>query len=372
MATGLLDSFRSIQQLPTPAMVLDSTVVRQNIRRLADYGTKVGLGIRPHTKTHKSRSVAAMQLEAGAVGLTTAKVGEAEVISKAGEDLLLAYPPVDAIRTQRLALLAHDRTVRAAIDSVTALEAVAEAARRADVTIGLLVDLDVGFGRTGVQSPEDALALARAIDSTAGVRLDGIMCYPGHVWAPSDQQAIPLQAVDAILIETIDRWTQGGLAAPIVSGGSTPTAYQSHFVTQLTEIRPGTSIYNDMNTVHGGYCTLADCAARIVCTVVSNAVPGQVVIDAGTKTLTSDRCFPAPDSGHGHVLEYPKAKITQLSEEHGQIDITRCESQPNVGERVTVIPNHICPCVNLQDMVWWIEQGQPPQPLTVDARGKLT
>lgn len=362
----------SAQQLPTPAMVLDATVVRQNLQRMADYAAKVGLGIRPHTKTHKSRSVAEMQLAAGAVGLTTAKVGEAEVISHAGDDLLLAYPPVDAVRAQRLAVLARDRTVRAAIDSSAALEAVAAAARRADVAIGLLIDIDVGYGRTGVQSPEDALTLARAIDSTAGVRLDGIMCYPGHIWAPAERQAAALQAVDAVLRETIDRWAQDGLAAAIVSGGSTPTAYQSHLATRLTEIRPGTYVYNDMNTVHGGYCTLADCAARLVCTVVSNAVPGQVVIDAGTKTLTSDLCFPAPDSGHGYVVEYPEAKITRLSEEHGQIDITGCKNQPTIGERVTVIPNHICPCVNLQDTVWWLEPDRPPQPLTIDARGKLT
>ncbi len=355
----------------TPAMVIDAAVLDQNLRRLADYAAKVGLGIRPHTKTHKSRSIAERQLKVGAIGLATAKVGEAEVLTEAGEDLLLAYPPADARRSRQLATLARDRTVRAAIDSVLAVELTADAARCEGVTIGLLVDIDVGLGRTGVQSPGQALDLARVIDSTAGVRLDGIMCYPGHIWASSDQQATALQAVDAILLETIGRWTQDGLAAKIVSGGSTPTAYQSHLVTQLTEIRPGTYVYNDMNTVHGGYCTLADCAARLVCTVVSNAVPGQVVIDAGSKTLTSDMCLPAPDSGHGHVVEYPEARITRLSEEHGQIDITRCENQPNVGERVTVIPNHICPCVNLQDTVWWMEPNHPPRPLAIDARGKL-
>ena len=163
-----------------------------------------------------------------------------------------------------------------------------------------------------------------------------------------------------------------GLQARIVSGGSTPTAFQSHLVPEYTEIRPGTYIYNDMNTVRGGYCRLDDCAARIVCTVVSTAVPGQVVIDAGSKTLTSDRCSPAPDSGHGYVVEYPEAVITRLSEEHGQIDIRACSQRPQIGERVTVIPNHICPCVNLQDarLVARRRQGELRE-LPIDARGRL-
>ena len=362
----------SLEEIPTPALILDASVVRRNIQRLADYAKQSSLKIRPHTKTHKSRRVAVLQQEAGAIGLTVAKVGEAETISTAGEDLLLAYPPVDKFRAERLARLAHDRTVRAAIDSTMALAAVAEAAQHAEVTIGLLVDLDVGMGRTGLQSPQQTLALARAIESTAGVRLDGIMCYPGHIWQTAEKQEAALQAVDAKLQETIDCWSHSGLEAAIVSGGSTPTAYQSHHITHLTEIRPGTYVYNDMNTVHGTFCTLDDCAARILCTVISDAVPGQVVIDAGSKTLTSDRCLPAPQSGHGYVLEYPLAKIVQLSEEHGQIDITACDQQPSVGERVTVIPNHICPCINLQDAVWWHQPEGSLQLLTIDARGKLS
>jgi D-serine deaminase-like pyridoxal phosphate-dependent protein len=139
----------------------------------------------------------------------------------------------------------------------------------------------------------------------------------------------------------------------------------------MTEARPGTYVYHDMNGVHGGYATLADCAARIHCTVVSTAVPGQFVIDAGSKTLTQDRCGPAPDSGFGYVVEYPSAKIVKLTEEHGQVDCRACDRAPKVGDRVTVIPNHICPCINLQDRVWWREDGEAPQPIDVDARGRV-
>jgi D-serine deaminase-like pyridoxal phosphate-dependent protein len=227
------------------------------------------------------------------------------------------------------------------------------------------------MGRTGLQTPSEALKLAQFIDSTPGLRLDGLFCYPGHIFGPAAEQNEPLMAVSDKLAETLNLWEDHGLQARIVSGGSTPTAYQSHLVAEYTEIRPGTYIYNDMNTVRGGFCALDDCAARIVSTVVSTAVPGQVVIDGGSKTLTMDRCVPAPDSGHGYILEYPEAVIKRLSEEHAQVDIRSCPRAPELGERVTVIPNHICPCVNLQDAIWWRDgEGQLIE-LPIDARGLL-
>ena len=292
-------------------------------------------------------------------------------MSDPGQDVLLAYPPVGVERAERFAALARDRTMRAAIDSLTAIEVTSAAAKAAGVTVGLLVDLDVGLHRTGVPSPAATLPLAQAIDRAPNVRLDGLMIYPGQVWKLPDQQAEELKAIDDLVVETIELWAAHGLAAPIVSGGSTPTAYQSHLIPHQTEIRPGTYVFNDMNTVRGGYCTLDECAARVLATVISDAVPGQVVIDAGSKTLAADRCASVPDAGFGHVVEYPDAKITRLSEEHGQIDVTACSKKPAVGERVTVIPNHICPCVNLRDTVWWIEPNEPLRPLAIDARGRI-
>ena len=367
----LADKAFELDTLPTPALVVDAAIVQRNIERLAAYGARHRLGIRPHSKTHKSRKLGRLQLEAGAIGLTMAKVGEAEQMMFEAEDLLLAYPAVDAPRCRRLAQIARERTVRVAIDSSFAVRMLAAAAVAAKSVIGLLVDVDVGMGRTGVGTPEEALELAQLIDQTEGVRLDGILFYPGHILAAVDQQQPALAAVDHKLRQTVDLWSKQGLEAKILSGGSTPTGYQSHLVTCCTEIRPGTYIFNDMNTVRGGFCALEDCGARIACTVVSDAVKGQVVIDGGSKTLTNDPCTTARDSGHGHVVEYPQAKITKLSEEHGQVDVSKCDRRPQVGERVTVIPNHICPCVNLQDGFWWLEEGRL-QSSTVDARGKLS
>lgn len=362
--------------LPTPAIVLDAPAVRRNIDRLAAYAAGHGIAVRPHTKTHKSVAIARMQLAAGARGLTVAKVGEAESLLPAFDsstpDLLMAYPAVDPARTARLAELARAATIRVAVDTAAAAEAIAAAARSAGTTVGLLVDLDLGMGRTGVPTADALVALAQTVSRMGGVRLDGIFCYPGQIWCKPGEQVQPLGAAAAKLQEAVDSFDRSGLCRGIVSAGSTPTAYQSHHMPQVTEIRPGTYVYNDMNTVRGGFCTLSDCAATIVCTVVSDAVSGQVVLDGGTKTFTSDRCVPAPDSGHGHIIEYPDAVITKLSEEHGQVDVTRCATRPKVGDRVRVIPNHICPCINLQDVVWWHEPGSRLHRLAIDSRGRLS
>jgi D-serine deaminase-like pyridoxal phosphate-dependent protein len=366
------ETIPDIQELPTPALVIDGTKVRRNIQRLADYATEHRIAVRPHTKTHKSRFVAGLQLSAGAIGLTIAKTGEAEQLQAASHDLLMAYPAVDGFRCKRLAELARTRTVRVVVDSATGVEALATAAIRVSSTIGLLVEIDVGMGRTGVPTPEAALKLAQQIHKTNGVRLDGILCYPGQIWSPVTEQETSLGVVAAKLQKTIDLWTASGLEARIVSGGSTPTAFQSHFVPQYTEIRPGTYVFNDMNTFRGGFCALEDCAAHILCTVISTSLADQIVLDGGTKTFTSDICIPAPTSGHGYMVEYPKAKVARLSEEHGQVDVSQSERRPKIGERVSVIPNHICPCVNLQDVMWWREADGSLQKVTVDARGKLS
>jgi D-serine deaminase-like pyridoxal phosphate-dependent protein len=352
-------------------LIVDAGVVQRNLARMDEYAQRHDLWVRPHTKTHKSELLGRMQMEAGAVGLTVAKVGEAEIMARATGDLLLAYPAVDPPRVKRLAELANHVTVRVGIDSRAAADALAAAARAAASTLGILVDIDVGMHRTGVQTPEQALALAQYVDHAAGLRLDGVMFYPGHIWSPLDRQEAALAAVADRLAAALDVWDEHGLEAGIISGGSTPTAFNSHLLPELTEIRPGTYVYNDINTVRGGFCSLDDCAARIVCTVVSDAVPGQVVIDGGSKTFTSDRCVADPDGGHGYVVEYPAAKITKLSEEHGQVDVTRCAKPPKIGERVSIIPNHICPCVNLQDRYYWRE-GDEVRPMPVDARGRLS
>jgi len=355
----------------TPFLRVDAQRVRRNIESLARYADEHRLHVRPHTKTHKSKLIAELQLRAGARGLTVAKVGEGEVMAEVDGDVLLAYPAADAARARRAAELARKCNLRVAVDTHFAIDALDAAARSAGSTIGILVDLDVGMHRTGVPTPELALELARSVLKSRHLRLDGLFCYPGHIRTPAREQAEALAAVQALLAATLDLWKRDGIEARIVSGGSTPTALQSHLVPAYTEIRPGTYVYNDMNTVHGGYCSLDDCAAHIVATVVSDAVAGKVVIDAGSKTLTMDPCLWSPSAGHGHVVEYSEARVARLSEEHGELDITKCARRPKVGQRVSIVPNHICPCVNLQDRVVMVD-GSETRELRVDTRGMLT
>ena len=360
----------SLKNIPTPALVIDAAVVQKNIQRMADYAHSKGIALRPHIKTHKSKRVAKMQLEAGAIGLTTAKVGEAEVMQDICDDILIAYPIVDAHRAERAGQIAKRCTLTIAIDSSLAVETISHAAQDANSQINLLVELDVGLHRTGVQSAQLALQLATQINKAPHVALKGLMYFPGNVSGPSAEQPAQLKAVDDLLKETIQLWKQNGLNCEVVSGGSTPTVFQSDQITSTTEIRPGTAVYNDRNSINFGVANIQDCAARFIATVVSTSVPGQVVLDAGSKTLTSDKNALTPESGHGLILEYPNAMINKLNEEHGYVDVTACEKMPSLGERVTIIPNHICPCVNLQENVWWLENDSLTQ-TPVDARGLL-
>ncbi|MBL4883765.1 MAG: alanine racemase [Planctomycetaceae bacterium] len=355
----------------TPAMVIDLALVRENLLKLSAYLKPHGITVRPHTKTHKSKRLAQEQLNTGSVGLTVAKVGEAEVMAEVCDDILIGYPAIDAHRCSRIAKLAHKITLRVAVDSKYGIEALARAAKEAGSTIGVLIDLNCGSDRTGVATPELSLELAQHVVCCGeGVRLDGLFFYPGQVWVPVDQQPPVLKKIDDLLKKTLNLWTEAGLKAEIVSGGSTPTAYQSHHITSQTEIRPGTHIFNDMNTVHAGFCTLQDCSVALICTVISDAVDGKVIIDAGSKSLTSDKNVTQPDSGYGYILEYPEAQVSKLSEEHGELDVRNCKSVPEVGDRVTLIPNHICPCLNLQEQVW-LQTENGLEELTVDTQGMI-
>jgi D-serine deaminase-like pyridoxal phosphate-dependent protein len=350
--------------IATPALIIDGQKVDRNLRRMADYARRHQLQLRPHTKTHKSLFLAAKQLEAGpCAGLTVAKVGEAEVLKSATNSIMIAYPTVDRARTDAIAELAHSGNIVVAVDSAFAVDALSDSASRAGSTVGVLVDLDVGFHRTGLQTVEQSLDLAQHIDRASGLALNGLFIYPGHVTGSTEQRHAAMSRVAELVDDAHHRWQQAGLAMPIVSGGTTPSAFDSHLVPHTTEIRPGTYIFNDLNIWRGGYCELDDCAATIVATVVSNAVPGKVILDAGSKTLTSDRCGPAPDSGHGYIVEHPEAMI-----------ISRCEAHPRLGERVTIVPNHICPCVNLQTQIWFREasDSEELQAICVDARGRLS
>lgn len=360
------------QTVPTPALVIDAAKVEQNLKHMADYASAHSLKLRPHIKTHKSKRMALRQLAHGATGLTVAKVGEAEVMSEICDDLLIAYPALTPDRVTRIAALAQRITVRVAVDSTLAIDAIAAAARKVGSTVGILPDLDGGVQRTGVQTPQEALALAQHVTSTDGVRLDGLFTYAGHIVAETDDAPAKFAAMQQLITETLNLWRENNLEAPIVSAGSTPSARQSHLAPAVTEIRPGTYIYHDRNCVAFGVCGFDQCASRVVATVISNAVPGKVVVDAGSKALTQDICAGGRELGCGYVPAYPEAKVVRLSEEHGEIDISRCKTKPALGDRIEIIPNHTCVVSNLFDSAWLADEKGNCEPLPIDARGMLS
>jgi D-serine deaminase-like pyridoxal phosphate-dependent protein len=359
-----------ISEIDTPALVVDLDVMDRNLRRVADYARAHSLRLRPHTKTHKSTRIGRRQLAEGAAGLTVAKVSEAEVMLGAQPtDLLVAFPIVGRTKLERLTEVARKTNVTVALDSEAAARDLSEAARSGHIEIGVLVEVDVGLGRVGV-APTAALDLARAILRLPGLRFEGITSYPGHVKSTDAEGLAALAKVGETLSGILREFERAGIAVNIVSGGSTPTLFHSHEVSGVTEIRPGTYVYNDLNTVRSGGCDLADCAASILATVVSTARPGQMIVDGGSKTFSSDRPL-TPEVTFGRVVEAPGARFHKMNEEHGFIDVTQAERAFAVGDRVHIIPNHICVAVNLHEQVYGVRGDRVEEVWKVEGRGKL-
>jgi D-serine deaminase-like pyridoxal phosphate-dependent protein len=359
-------------EIDTPALVVDLDVMERNLRRAAAYAAEHRLRLRPHTKTHKSIRLARRQLELGAAGLTVAKVSEAEVMAGAEPaDLLVAFPVIGRQKLERLSRIAKNLRVTVALDSVFAARQLSEAAGAAQVEFGVLAETDVGLGRVGVSPGEPLLELARSIGSLPHLRFEGIAFYPGHIKQMDGAGTNALGSLAELVQSMLADFARAGIEVRIVSGGSTPTLFHSHEIAGLTEIRPGTYVFNDINTVRSGACAMEDCAAAILATVVSTARPGQMIIDGGSKTFSSDRPPNSAETTFGHLVEAPAAVFHKMNEEHGFIDLTHAGREFHVGERVRVIPNHVCVAVNLHERVYGIRGEAVEDIWTVDGRGKL-
>ncbi|MGC9944965.1 MAG: alanine racemase [Bryobacteraceae bacterium] len=359
--------------IDTPALLVDLDAMEANLLRVADYTQQHGLRLRPHTKTHKSPRIGRRQLELGAAGLTVAKVGEAEAMLEAAPpDILVAYPVIGVAKLQRLMAVARRAHVTVSLDSLFAAGQLSEAAQAAGVKIGVLAETDVGLGRVGVSPGAELLDLARGIEGLAGLRFEGIAFYPGHIKDSSAAGTEALAALAGLLQSILADFRRAGIEVRIVSGGSTPSLYHSHQLPGLNEIRPGTYVYNDWNTVASGACTPDQCAATLLVTVVSTARPGQIIIDGGSKTFSSDRLTGSgAESTFGHVLDAPQAVFHKMNEEHGFVDVSQCGRAFAIGERLRIVPNHICVAVNLHERVYGIRDGEVEEMWEVAGRGKL-
>jgi D-serine deaminase-like pyridoxal phosphate-dependent protein len=361
-----------VSEIDTPALVVDLDVMERNLQRVACYARDHGLRLRPHTKTHKSVLLSKKQLAGGAAGLTVAKVSEAEVMLGAQPaDLLIAYPIIGQAKLARLVEIARRTRVTVAVDSAFSARQISDAARGGEVDIGILAEVDVGLGRVGVAPGEALLNLVRTIQKLPHLRFEGVTFYPGHIKDLDESGMRALAALNSLVEEMLADLRAAGIEPRIVSGGSTPTLFHSHEIAGLTEIRPGTYIFNDINTVRSNACTLEDCAATIHATVVSTARPGHMIIDGGSKTFSSDRLSTGSEVTFGHLMEAPGARFHKMNEEHGYVDLTDAGVQFSAGDRVRVIPNHICVAINLHEKVYGVRGETVEEIWPVDARGKL-
>jgi D-serine deaminase-like pyridoxal phosphate-dependent protein len=347
-----------MRPIETPAVVVDADVLDGNIARTAALARERGLALRPHVKTHKIPEIAALQLAAGAVGLTVATIGEAEVFVDAGaSDVFVAYPLwASAAKAARLDALRSSARIAVGVDSVPG---VANLGHRVP-GLEVLVEVDSGHHRSGVPATEVVPLATAARD--AGLTVVGVFTFPGHAYGPDAATAAARGEREALL-EAGERLRGAGFEVRVLSGGSTPSLTATE-PGGATEVRPGVYVFGDAQQWELGHCAAEAIALTVLATVVS-AHPDRIILDAGSKVLGADRAAWA--SGFGRLLDHPDARVTALSEHHATVVGT---GLPGVGETVRVVPNHVCATVNLVDEVVVVRGGVIEARWLVAARGR--
>lgn len=347
-----------IDDLETPVPVVDMDRMDANITRLQTYLDEHKIANRPHIKTHKIPAIAKLQMDAGAIGITCQKVSEAEVMADAGfEDILITYNIIGESKLRRLMSLAARVNISVTADSAFTVRGLSQAAGQFGLTLTVLIECDTGAHRCGVQSPQEAAELAQLIHSLPNLHFGGLMTYPTN------------EHLDEFVRETRTLLKDHGVQIARVSGGGTPGMWEAHTHPELTEHRAGIYVYGDRLTLRSGAVTLETCALKIHTTIVSRPTADRGILDAGSKALSSD--LHGLD-GYGYICEYPKAKIYALSEEHGHVDFSACARKPEIGERVSIIPNHCCTVTSLFDEVIGARAGQVEETWQVTARSTVT
>ena len=348
----------TLAEIETPAVVVDLDVLAANIRRFQDYCDHHGLNFRPHIKTHKIRAIAAAQLAAGAVGINCQKISEAEVMADGGaNDLLITYNLLGPKKLARTRALAARCTLAVTADSDEVVDGLSAVMADAARPLSVLVECDTGAGRCGVQSPEAAQSLATRIAKAEGLAFRGLMTYPA-----AGQNLV----ADAWLGRAKALCEAAGLPCPTVTSGGSPDMWAAGELRNITEYRAGTYVYNDRSLVARGTCTLGDCALSVLATVVSRPTETRAIVDSGSKSLTTDLLG---QKGFGTIRELPGAAIHGLNEEHGLIDLSEAQGRPAIGDKLRIVPNHVCVVSNLVEQVYVVSGTSVVGTLAVAARG---
>ncbi|MGD8867233.1 MAG: alanine racemase [Gemmatimonadales bacterium] len=365
--------------IDTPALLVDTAALRRNLELMQSLAEGFGVRLRPHTKTHKSPHLARLQVELGASGITVAKVGEAEVMADEGlEDILIANQVIGAEKCQRLAQLAQRVRVAVLVDSAEGVDLLDLAFREAGSDIDVLIEVDTGKGRCGLTDLDEIVALAQRVADAPALRLRGVETHEGHV--PSGAQSAGQMEERATsagqkLVQVAEALRQRGHPVEDVSVGSTPAAPYTAAAPGVTEMRPGTYVFNDVNQMSIGQATPEDCALSVLATVISRPTPDRAVLDAGSKSLFAEparRAFALTDyDGFGYIREAPAARIVTLNEEHGVVRLPPGTDFPPIGSPVEIIPNHVCPAVNLHEEFHLIDGEDVVEIWPIAARGKV-
>ena len=361
-----------IWELDTPSLVIDLDIMENNISRMAGYCKEHNLNLRPHIKTHKIPEIAHLQIKAGAVGITSAKVSEALIMTNAGiKDILIAYPVFGEEKLKTLMKITEKAKVSVALDSVVVADAISKEAQKLGKKIGILVETDTGMKRCGWQVDDELAESAKRISEMKGLEFIGVMIYWGYIKSNSISETEKhLLDVQEYIYKIHNLFEKIGIPIKVISGGSTPTAFLSHKLDKLTEIRPGTYVYNDMNTVSCGSVGMEDCALKVLTSVVSTTVKGQIVIDAGSKTMSCAVSI-GKDKGFGKVFGYDNLYINRMNEEHGMIETSENNKKFSVGYKLLVIPNHCCTTNNMHNEVYGVRNNKIELVWQISARGKV-
>ncbi|MBD2848288.1 alanine racemase [Paenibacillus sp. IB182496] len=359
------------RELDTPCVAVDLDRLEANLQRTAALASAANIGLRPHTKTHKSVQISRRQLELGAVGITVAKLGEAEVMAEAGiADIVIAYPIVGESKLKRLERLLRRIRVAVSTDNYEVAAALSELGERLGRRIPLYIDVNTGLNRCGMEPGPETAELVQAISGLPGVSVAALMTHAGHAYAESDREGARRVAREEALalLETAELIRGQGAPAPGISVGSTPTSKFAGETPGVTEMRPGAYVFGDCSQLFAGLIEEEECALRVYATVVSTPRPGTAIIDAGSKTLSSDLC--KHRAGYGYIPAIPDAVISSLSEEHGIVTLPP-GAYLQIGDIVALIPNHCCTVVNLHDRLTGMQAGRPVSTIEVDARGRV-
>lgn len=355
----------------TPYVYVDLDKVEKNIQSMIRRLNDAGIEHWPHIKTHKSVELARKQLELGAKGITCAKLSEAEVMAEAGiQAILIAYPIIGEENLHRLGKLAEKIHIRTTVDSLSVAKGLSRIGESIGKKIEVLIEIDGGSHRGGVQPGHATLEFAQEIVNLPGIHLVGVFTYVGQIYGCNTEEEIrhETQREAQILLDAQEQLLANGIKVTVTSGGSTVSSYHAEELEGISEARAGNYIFGDMNAIHVGVYTEKDCAMKISSTVVSTPLPGYATIDAGTKTLTSD--LSCRGNTFGSIVGHPDIQIVKLNEEHGYLRYDPKLHSLQVGDKVEIIPNHCCVITNLYDSIYTFRGEEHVGSLKIDARGK--